>query len=59
MIPLSDRQHAVTLIDEAVENGARRMPAAANGAGSWGSRKPGRAHWWVRIGLIATWYPGP
>ena len=28
MIPLSDRQHAVTLIDEAVENGARRMPAA-------------------------------
>ena len=28
MISLSDRQHAVTLIDEAVENGARRMPAA-------------------------------
>ena len=28
MIPLSDRQHAVTLIDEAVENGARRMSAA-------------------------------
>lgn len=28
MISLSDRQHAVTLIDEAIGNGARRMPAA-------------------------------
>ena len=28
MISLPDRQHIVALIDEAVENGARRMPAA-------------------------------
>ena len=28
MTVLTDRQHAVALIDEAVENGARRMPAA-------------------------------